>query len=111
MTQLVKNLPANAGDTGEVGSIHGSEKYPGGRNGHPLRYCCLEDPMDRGAWQAIYSPNGHKESDTTEHTCTLYTGKYPYYVIINLPPELLFRMAIKSIRFISNGLRFKSPWT
>ena len=69
------------------------------------------DPMDRGAWQAIYSPNGHKESDTTEHTCTLYTGKYPYYVIINLPPELLFRMAIKSIRFISNGLRFKSPWT
>ena len=60
---------------------------------------------------AGYSPKGHKESDMTEHTCTLFIGKYPYYVIINLPPELLFRMAIKSIRFIFKGLRFKSPWT
>ena len=53
MTQWVKNLPSNAGDTGDMGSIPGSEKYPGGRNGNPLQYSCLGDPMDRGAWQAI----------------------------------------------------------
>ena len=33
---------------------------------NPLQYSCLENPMDRGAWWAIYSPWGHKESDTTE---------------------------------------------
>jgi len=47
---VVKNLPANAGD---VGSIPGSGKSPGGGNGNPLEYSCLENPMDRGAWQAI----------------------------------------------------------
>ena len=43
---VVKNLPANAGDTG---SIPGSERSPGGGNGSPLQYSCLENPMDRGA--------------------------------------------------------------
>ena len=48
-----KNLPANAGDTRDMVSIPGSEKYPGGRNGNPFQYSCLGDPMDRGAWLAI----------------------------------------------------------
>ena len=47
---VVKNLPANAGD---LGLIPGSGRSPGGRNGNPLQYFCLENPMDRGAWQAI----------------------------------------------------------
>ena len=47
----VKNLPANAGDTGDVGSIHGSRRSSGGGNDNPLQYSCLENPMDRGAWQ------------------------------------------------------------
>ena len=46
---MVKNLPANAGD---VGSIPGSERSPGEGNDNPLQYSCLENPMDRGAWQA-----------------------------------------------------------
>ena len=45
----VKNLPANAGD---AGSIPGSGKSPGEGNDNPLQYSCLENPMDRGAWQA-----------------------------------------------------------
>jgi len=45
----VKNLPANAGDTREVGSIPGSGKSPGGGNVNPLQYSCLENSMDRGA--------------------------------------------------------------
>ena len=44
-----KNLPANARD---AGSILGSGRSPGGGNGYPLQYSCLENPMDRGAWQA-----------------------------------------------------------
>ena len=46
---LVKNLPANAGDTGDMGSIPGSERSLGGRNGKPLQYSCLGNPIDRGA--------------------------------------------------------------
>ena len=48
----VKNLPANAGATGDLGSIAGSGRSPGGGNGNPLQYSCLENPMDRGAWLA-----------------------------------------------------------
>ena len=46
----VKNLPANAGDTG---SIPGSGRSPAERNGNPLKYSCLGNPMDRGAWRGI----------------------------------------------------------
>ena len=47
---VVKNLPANAGDTGDGGSILGSGRSPGEGNGNPLQYSCLENPMDRGPW-------------------------------------------------------------
>ena len=47
-----KNLPANAGDLRDVGLIPGSGRSPGGGNGNPLQYSCLENPMDREAWQA-----------------------------------------------------------
>ena len=49
---MVKNLPANAGDIRDVGSIPGLGRYPGGGNGNPLQYCCLKNLMDRGAWRA-----------------------------------------------------------
>ena len=57
---VVKNLPANAGDTGDLGSTPGLRRSPGEGNGNPLQYSCLENPMDRGAWLAGYSPWGHK---------------------------------------------------
>ena len=47
---VVKNLPANAGDTG---SIPGSGNFPGEGNGNPFQYSCLGNPTDRGAWWAI----------------------------------------------------------
>ena len=47
---MVKNPPANAGDTG---SLPESRRSPGGGHGNPLQYPCLENPMDRGAWQVI----------------------------------------------------------
>ena len=52
MALVVKNLPANAGDTRDGGSIPGLGRSPGERKGNPLQYSCLENPMDRGASQA-----------------------------------------------------------
>ena len=61
---VVKNPPANAGDVKDAGSIPGSGRSPGGGHGNPLQYSCLENPMDRGAWQATL--HGITESDRTE---------------------------------------------
>ena len=50
---MVKNTPANAGDLRDVGSTPGFVRSPGGGSGNPFQYSCLENPMNRGAWQAI----------------------------------------------------------
>ena len=51
---MVKNPPANAGDTRDMdGFIPGSGRSPGGGNDNALQYSCLEYPMDRGAWWII----------------------------------------------------------
>jgi len=49
---VVKNLPANEGEVKDPGFIPGLGRSPGGGQGNPLRYSCLENPMDRGAWRA-----------------------------------------------------------
>ena len=52
VSQVVKNLPANAGDVRDAGSIPGSGRSPGGGHGNPLQYSGQENPIDRGTWQA-----------------------------------------------------------
>ena len=61
-----KNLPANAGDARDAGSIPGSRKSPGEVHGNPFQYLCLENPgaEDPGGLQTL----GHTESDSTETT-------------------------------------------
>ena len=59
----VKNPPAIAGD---AVLIPGSGRSPRIENGNPLQYSCLENSMDRGAWQAMVH-GGHKESDMSTH--------------------------------------------
>ena len=49
---VVKNLPVNAGDIRDMGSIPRLGRSPGGGNGNPLQYSCLENSMDRGTWWA-----------------------------------------------------------
>ena len=49
---VIKNLPANAGDVRDVGSIPRLGRSPGGGHGNPFQYSCLGNPMDRGAWRA-----------------------------------------------------------
>ena len=61
VAQLVKKLPASAGDPG---SIPGSGRSPGGGRGNLLQYSCLQNPLDRGAWRG-YSPRGCAESEMT----------------------------------------------
>ena len=63
---VVKNLPANGENTG---LIPGWGRSPGEGYGNPLQYYCLENPMDRGAWQApVHGVT--KELDTTEELST-----------------------------------------
>ena len=61
---VVKNPPACARDTRDVGSIPGPGRSPGGGHGNPLQYSCLENLMDRGAWWATVH-EVTEESDTT----------------------------------------------
>ena len=49
---MVKNLPVNPTDVRDLSLIPGSGRSPGGENGNPLKYSCLENTMDRGAWWA-----------------------------------------------------------
>ena len=74
---VVKNLPDNAGDTGDADLIPGWGGSPGGGHGNPLQYSCLENSMDRGAWEATV----HKvaESDTTKPTSHTTYSSVPIY--------------------------------
>jgi len=71
---MLKNPPANAGDTRSTGLILGSGRSSAGGHGNPLQYSCQETPRDRGAWRAT-------KSDTTEGDLT-HTHKYLYLRVI-----------------------------
>ena len=58
---MVKNPPANAGAAGDLGSIPGLGRSPGGGHGNPLQYSHPDNPMNRGAWLS-YRPWSHKET-------------------------------------------------
>ena len=62
---VVKNLPANAGDGRDIGSIPGLGRSPGGGHGHPLQYSCLKKSHGQRSLVG-HSPWGYKESDMTE---------------------------------------------
>ena len=67
VTLLVRNLPVNAGDTRDAGSIPGLGRSPRKGNGKPLQYSCLENSMDRGAWQATVHGPTKIQTRLTEH--------------------------------------------
>ena len=68
---VLKNLPANAGHIRDVGSVPGSGRSPGGGQGDSLHYSCLENPMNRAAWQAtVHRVIELDTTEATEHTHT-----------------------------------------
>ena len=71
---VVQNQPAKAGDPRDSSSTPGLGRSPGGGNGNPLQYSCLENPMDRGAWQvtvhgATKSQTELKQLSKNTHWC------------------------------------------
>ena len=71
--QVVRKPPANAGDLRDVGLIPGLGRSPGEGNDNPLQYPCLENPMDRGAWQAPAHRVAKSQTALKQfnmHTCT-----------------------------------------
>ena len=90
---VVKNLPANAGDIREAGSVPGSGRSPGAGHGNLLQYSCLENPMDRGAWQATV----HRVARSQTQLKWLHTHAHQEdtsiltwfsYLILGQPPGL-----------------------
>ena len=71
---MVKNLPANAEDTADKGSIPGLGKSPGEGNGNPLQNSCLKNSMDRGAWQATV--HWVTESGMTERLSLIHCSEH-----------------------------------
>ena len=68
---MLKNLPATAVDPRDMGSIPGSGRSPGGGNDNPLQYSCLENLMNRGAWQAtvcVVAKSQTRLSTSQKHT-------------------------------------------
>ena len=63
---VVKNLPISAGDERDGGSFPGSGASPGAGSSHPLQYSCLENSMDRGAWEAT----GHEVAKRLQRVIT-----------------------------------------
>ena len=82
---VVKNQPVNAGDTRDVGSIPGSGRSPGIGNSNPLQYCCVENPMDRGAWWATV----HRIAKSQTWLKQLNTHIYAVYMSIPISQFIL----------------------
>ena len=120
-SKVVKNLPANAGDARDMGSIPGSGRSPGVGNGNPLQFSCLENSMDRGAWlQSMGSQRVRHSWLTNYHTTLTYLDFIcksrenwifdVKAIVLEFPREtLLSKACISSIAFPSND-HVTSPW-
>ena len=70
---MAKNLPTNAGDVRDMGSIPESGRSLGGGHGNPVQYSCLENPVDRGAWQATVHRDTKSQTELKQPNCSMHT--------------------------------------
>ena len=98
---VVKNPPATVGDTGDVGSIPGSGRSPGGGHGYPLQYSGLENPHGQRSLSG-YSPWGHKEQDTTEQLTLSTIRVFLYRLTYSQNHNLLFYVLHLCCVFLQN---------
>ena len=86
---VVRNPPASAGDIRDTGSILGSRQSPGGGNGNPLQYSCLENAMDRDAWWATV--HGVAKTQTRLKWLSTYTCNILLYICTN---HIFFHLSV-----------------
>ena len=101
---VVKNPCASAGDLKDVDSIPGLGRSPGAGPGNPLQYSCLENPMDRGAWQAIV----HRVAQSRTQLKRLSTWSYKSGNYISIPPSWKFTMYNRWLK--ADKFCFKRDW-
>ena len=89
-SSVVKNPPANVGDVGDLGSIPGSGRSPGGGNGTPLQYTCLENPMDRGAWRTTVHGVTKSQTPLSEYA-------HPYHIKVGTVPDREIQQEVDSV--------------
>ena len=81
---VIKNTPISSGPTGDTDSIPGLGRSPGSRNipwnGNPLQYSCLENPMERGAWQVTVHGIAESRTRLRDSTHTLATTPNVYFL-------------------------------
>ena len=92
---VVKNPPTNAEDAGDSGLMPALGRSPGGENGNPFQYFCLENPMDREAWKATYSPRGPNESAMTYQLSMKHVHNTCEFGHFTSNPVPLFREILK----------------
>ena len=86
---LVRNLPANAGDTRDMGSIPGWVRSPGGGNGNSLQYSCLENSMNKGAWWATVCGVAKSQTRLSNY---IYTYISTVYTVLLYFTSILYLM-------------------
>ena len=101
---VVKNMPANAGDKGDLGSIPGLGRYPVAGNGNLLPYSCLKNSMDRGAWRAPV--RGAAESQTQLSTHGLSSNSSH---CVTLDPQNLLILQLKFCTLLPTPHYFPHP--
>ena len=99
---VVKNTPANVGAAGDVGSIPQPGRSPGGGNGNPFQYSCLENPMDRGAWRATVRHNWAQHTHTHTHTHTHGTWYNEWYICTEKSMYINFVILMNYFACLSN---------
>ena len=103
--------------TGDIGSIPGSGRSPGGGHDNPLQYSCLESPMDRGAWQATVHRAAKswaqlKRLSVHVHTRTPHTGtRTEGHEALSLAILCYGLMPWSEVKSLSRVRLFVTPWT
>ena len=131
---MAQTVTASAYNAGDPGSIPGLGRSPGEGNGSPLHYSCLENPMDRGAWQAIVQGVTKSRTWLSNFTFTsfknyiIYCGcPTPYQNFVNSPNQTPLNLhpmrdtwvqslgqedpLEKGIATYSGVLAWRIPWT
>ena len=84
---MLKNLPANAGETRNLGSVPGLGRSPGGGHGNLLQNSCLENPLDRGAWRATV--HGVAGSDIFHFMILRFTFSLNGFYLLGILTEMI----------------------